>query len=245
MEYLYTYLTVLGAVATIVIAILAFRGYLRGLFPPKFIVGILPSKEERLAKNINYVVSSKSMHEEKFHSKYLAKKKVCNRKMTSLIEDLLRDKDRCRHIPTGKGDVIELPVIVQNVGNKQADWYTFIITFDTLSVGVIDIKTEYLKVDTLFVHDETCLTSRLLRRNAPEEIRQAFADLRLPPEDVPLSHDFICFSGILEAKTYEMVYLKLKILEDIDQFFICFRIDCPAWIAKTQVWLQPVRVKKE
>lgn len=245
MEILYTAASAAGLAAALV-AILAFlttvffafKGQVRGLRPPGFIVGILPSEEERLTKNISKssVVEFKSIHEEKFNSEYLAEKNASDSEMPSL----LRNKNRCRYIPANTGDVIKLPIIIQNVGKKQADWYTLVITFNTPSVAVVDVKTEYLEVDALFVHDERYFIDREILEllNAPEDIRQSFADLKLP-------HDFICFTGILEAKVYEMVYLKLRVMENIDHFFVSFRIDCPAWIAKTQVWLQPVRVKEE
>ena len=213
--------TVLGLVTIVYLG-------LSWLTAPRFVVGILPDAAELQSKRLS-VGEPSHFDEILFDRRVLARQISGESKLNKCI-----DFQSSREIQ-GKDGVVKLPIVVQNCGRRDASSYLIGIGYPN-DIHLIDVKTETLKIDGLFVSNEENIQDRQLIAYVPA------LDIRKVYNQLGLTRDFVSFRGALGSHTFEMVHLRLKVPENRNQFFVVFRIDCPQALLRRATYAQSVHV---
>src|SRR3989338_567531 len=103
---------------------------------PRFIIGILPSKEEQTV--LGSIGTKSSFDEYYFNSKILAHR--INQEHQLL--DLSRYEESAKKIHADKSNHIDLSSVIQNIGKIEAQRYKLAIFFDNPQIELIDVHTE-------------------------------------------------------------------------------------------------------
>lgn len=200
---------------------------------PRFIIGIVPRKDEMKNKNIPEIGKASLFDEYYFDKKFLAKYVKREREATFIKKDDVSSRD----VFKDNKDIVELPIVIQNVGRSEAAKYKLVISFDKSDIRIVDIITETLKVDGLYIHDKSIFRRKSLLNKLPHE------EIKNINEELGLVRDYLSFIGSLASFSFEWIILKLKVPQDCNSFSIIFRIDCADFFFTTRrIYVQCVNV---
>ena len=214
--------SLIGIVAGLITVITAYYLVLKYVYAPKFVIGVIPTvSQEKMGKQ-------SSMDEFYFYGKYFAKKIKNYKNTDALKNDFLR-----RRIVHSR-DNIKLPIIVQNIGRREAERYKIVISFSESDVRILNIDSETLSIDGLYAQNNTLKNKNLKEKNAPESIREYYAK-------IDLINDYVSLIGSIASKTFEMIILEVEVQHSKD-FFINFRIDSPHILSKRVTFSQFIQI---
>ena len=197
---------------------------------PKFIIGVVPTKEEIKEKNLGEI-GKRSFFDEIHFSKKILAKPVRREKQLEKINDIYSTR-----IIKRKNNKIELPIVVQNIGKREASFYAIGIAYTNQDIHITDVKTETLGVDGFYVQKE-CVENKKLKEKIPDEkIIKSY-------EDLNLTRDYLSLIGALGSHTFEMIYLTLKVPTNLHHFYIIFRIDCPEAFLRRRIYAQKIIIR--
>lgn len=233
-------------IASFVVFILAYVGLREYLTRPKFVIGVIPSSQEILASEpIYHPVLYDEAH---FNVFYLAAQ-IKDVKTEALVRKELarvkKEKCRTRNLLLSEARQIELYIVLQNVGKREATKYTLAITFDTETarreenIKLLDVQAEELDLQGLYVHNKSRLINRKLGKFLPSD------SICNKYKDLALSQDYVLFRDSLEGYGFELVNLKIEVPDEVHDFFIFFRIDCPGIFHRRQIFAQYLTSKRE
>ncbi len=180
-------------------------------------------------------------------------------------------KKRCRIIPLVMGDSKDgrveatLPLIVANNGHRAALDYILGVDFRGGDVHVVDIYTETLKVDSLYV-TKTGLVNDHIKRIIEKDAKDKIADDRILAAYRSLGiemegggdSDIFFVSGNLERGVYETILITLQIdsgaenqidsvtkkpTKKVENFVLVYKVDCSDWCVSTQTLFQGFKVE--
>lgn len=162
------------------------------------------------------------------------------RAFDAFIDELAHDRKRRRRVRVSNNGQCQLPVVIVNAGTWAAADYKFTIAFGHAAVRILNVKSETLKVDTLYRWQP--LPSQARKANVmpshkhQEAIRAAYDGYVV----IERGSDYLFLTGTLESHTYEMVVLDLLIEERIEHFGVIFRANFPLPYPGRAVFLQRV-----
>jgi hypothetical protein len=224
-------------IATIVATLLAgipivtYATYrVRQYFGPKFRIGSPPSRRERNSKSISkemvgqYSAIGHFRHRKEIMAKNLDGWFGRGSNSADLKPILFGDKHRCRTLYIDSDDPVSLPIIVENYGMRRVPTYYVEIKFCDPRVHIVDILTESLVVQTLFLNKPALLRKRdrklkCVSKQIVDEYEDYMYDL-IPPE----YGDIVYLDGSLDGQMYEMILLKLVVERDVPEFMVKFSI---------------------
>lgn len=208
---------------------------------PRFKVGAPPTSREAADKAIpDQVVGAWTsvlnfVHNERSLAKPVPRRELSLDDELRLERELRREPFRYRRVYVDDDGRGELPIVVENSGHKRAASYYLGIIMRDAGVHLCDVISEYLKINTLFVHDPARFSTRDgVRPVSPEIIahyddymyrliERKRADLRYRTGDKQYG-DLVYLDGSLDGEMYEMVLLKLQFEPWVQHFSVAFRL---------------------
>jgi hypothetical protein len=222
-----------ATLVTIVGVIFVIQGIVKWFNAPRFVVGVLPSREEQKEECIGKLGNPSFFDELCFDKRCLARKV----KGEDELDSLKYYNDSSRNAYPDKDNNIKLPIIIQNIGRSEASKYNFGISFSNSNIRITDLATESLGIDGLYTHDKSFLENKSLLSKLPRQ------ELQNIYEDLELTRDYVSFVGSLSSRTFEAIFLKLHVPEDCKDFFIILKIDCPDFFfSRRQVYGQYINI---
>lgn len=147
---------------------------------PRFIVGVLPIQPDMTRADQVLDIRTPSVVDEfRFNSKYLARPLKHDRQLRKVKEGA-----SARSLTLTKEGFVELPIIIQNIGRREAERYKLVISLSDSSVRVRNIKTETLIIDGLYIQDGKSLEPSLLVRIPDAKIRDSYKTVGVPGDYV-------------------------------------------------------------
>lgn len=224
-------LRIISVIFTIIVATLILYEYFTR---PKFLVGVLPRKDIK-----NYFDTSNIFDEVRFNKKFLAKKiiNIPNSKIA-----LNQIKKKCSKVFEISDQFLELFVILQNIGERVAKDYLFIITIaneENSNIEIFDIQTENLILDGLDVSDiiekDDSITKKFNTILPGKKILEQY-------QKMGLTQRYIRFFDTIESQGFEMIYLKIKVPKNLTDFFVIYRIDCPGIFYSRKLFAENIKI---
>lgn len=211
---------------------------------PQFIVGAPPTASEQARKNISSEqLGQRSIINEFRHNRaFFATKLKDKEKLSDKDRDkLYKDTRRCRNLTISSSDnQTALWLVVQNVGGRAAREYLMSIEFRTQGVHVLNVLSESLKVDCLYLTRPELVTNEDLRP-VDSRVVAAYDDYMQVSE--PFG-DEIFLKGTLESGQYEMIYLEISLEPEVERFEVVFSLDCTDFWFKKEVVFQGFIVRR-
>lgn len=230
-------ITIIAAVGTICIVFIILYEYFTR---PKFVVGVIPDlKYLRLTELYNTSLFDEVIFKPKYLAAKLNRKLVTEKRVFKKIK-----KKNSIEIENQNGeDQIELYVVLQNIGSREAKDYLFTITF-TLEQNLtksefclLDIQTENLDINGLFTLKDTELGAKYKEALAEEKIIKKYKELKLIQQ-------YVSFEDSIESKGFEIVYLKIQVPKELKGFYVVFRIECPGIFYARKIFGQYIKIKR-
>ena len=208
---------------------------------PRFKVGAPPTSREALDKAIpdrivgEWTSVLNFVHNEQSLAKFIPRRELSLDDELRLERELRRDPFRYRRVYVDDDGNGELPIIVENCGHKRAPSYYLGIIMRDAGVHLCDVVSEYLKINTLFVHDPARFSVRDGVHPVPAEIiaqyedymyrliEKKHAELRYRTGDKQYG-DIVYLDGALDGEMYEMVLLKVRVEPWVRHFSVAFRL---------------------
>ena len=219
--------SVLGVIALI-------YQFYRWTTAPKFIIGVLPKKEEMDKKRIESVGERSFFDEVHYKVELLAQRIKKENDLIRAQKNTLSSRE-----VRLENDILDIPIVVQNVGKRNSTYYSIGIGYDNDNIRLVDIQTETLEIGGLYVQDKSVFKNSELVEKIPRK------EIRLMYNEIGLTRDYLNLYGELNSYTFEMIYLKILIPEDCNDFNIVFRIDCPSAFLKRFIYAQHIKVERQ
>jgi len=217
--------SIIGIVTGLVAVITTYYLFLKYIYAPKFLIGVIPIlPNDKIGK-------PSSIDEFYFNKKYLSQK------ISSFhsVDKIKKDCDKVRIY--NKRGKIELPIIIQNIGKREAERYKIAISFSDPQVKIFGFYSETLQIDGLYAQKSNLITDKKLqKKNVPAKIRKYW-------NKIGLTSDYISLTGSLASKASEMILLEVEV-PVLEGFFINFRIDSPSILSKREVFTQYIKTNE-
>lgn len=130
-----------------------------------------------------------------------------------------------------KTDQLRIPIIIQNLGHREAERYKLSVTFSTSKVRILDVETETLSFDGIYIQDEKNVSEHLTRINASSKIRDIYSRMNL-------EGDYFSVTGSLATRAFEMILVELD-ASQVRTFEVNLRIDSPSLFSKRIAFYKP------
>ena len=233
-----------GLVVTLVGLLGAVVSFVRWRNKPQFVCGVLPLEAELTDPRFAAPkLGQRSLTQAfRFDQKYFAM-----RLRRSNVEDLapafrsrLRSDLSCRRVMVPAGGTVSLPVILANYGGRTATSLTcsMILSATEAKVKLCDAMVESLDY-RIFALDQTVLSDHAKAKSAPKEVVDAYTRALTY---IPVG-DGVWLWGDLNANSFEVVSLTLKVEMTPTWFELLFTINCSDGFVRAGTYVQAIYAK--
>ena len=213
--------SVMGIIAGLIAIFTTYYLIVKYFYGPEFIIGVLPDSND---------IGKESKIDEFYFYEELLAKKIFSEK------DLKKLKNEDSRIRTYKNKKLTLPIIVQNIGEREADKYKVSISFSDSSIRIKDVHVESMLFDTIYSQDEVFENEKLNKISSSKKIHEYY-------KKFGLTGSYLSLTGSIASKSFDMIIIEIEAKKYKD-FFINFRVDSPNVFSQRALFSQLIRMKE-
>jgi len=233
-----------GLVVTLVGLIGAAISLVRWHNKPQFVCGVLPLEAELAdprfaAPRLGHQSLTKAFRfEQKYFAMRLRRSNVAD--LAPAFRSRLQSDLSCRHVTVPAGGTMSLPVILANYGGRTATGLTcsVILSSPGSKVKLCDAEVESLNY-RVFALDQTVLRDHAKTKSAPQEVVDAYTRVLTY---IPVG-DGVWLWGDLNANSFEVICLTLKVEAPSTWFELLFTINCSDGFVRAETYVQAIHVQ--
>lgn len=211
---------------------------------PRFIIGVPPLFSEQIKKRIpSNKVGKRSIWNQFKHKNNCFAVAIHDKEYLTDSDErrLFMDNLKCRVLELDENRCVNLPVIVENCGQRTAEDYVLGISFLSPKVHILDVSTESLDINAFYCTDKDAIENFTLKKvMANDRIVEAYDKYMNIGEQYG---DIIFFTGALEGGMYEMILIKIQCEIDVNKFIIGFSLGCSDGWLSNQSFFQGFKIE--